>query len=164
MNEDKIDITVIVGLPGSGKSTFALKLINDNNFLIDDFSLNRHLLEDFKKSGKKELVITDPLLCETTQERAEKKLKFFLKNENINFKWVLFENDLKNCWTNVFEREDNREISYNFVKELSKKYEENYFYKNQENVIDVFKKEAEKNEHISDRVQGKKKSIRNNPR
>lgn len=160
MNDDKINVTIIVGLPGSGKSTFALKLMNDNNFLIDDFSLNRHLLEDFKKKGMKELVITDPLLCETTIERAEKKLKLFLKSENVEFKWILFENDLSNCWTNVFNRNDDREISYNFVKELSKKYEENYFKnKDKHEIINVYKREEAINEHISTGIQRKKKSI-----
>lgn len=160
MNKDKIDITIIVGLPGSGKSTFALKLINNNNFLIDDFSLNRHLLEDFKKTEMKELIITDPLLCETTIERAEKKLKMFLKSENIDFKWILFENNLKDCWTNVFNRNDDRQISYGFMKDLSKKYEENYF-KNEtkHTIINVYRKEEVINEYISAGIQRKKKSI-----
>lgn len=43
----KISITVIIGLPGSGKTTLALKMVDDKTFLIDDFSLNKELVNDF---------------------------------------------------------------------------------------------------------------------
>lgn len=126
-NKDVIKVDMIVGLPGSGKSTFALSKINNDSFFIDDFSLNKHLLTDFIESGKKRLVITDPLLCEVTKERAEQRLIFMLKHDNLEFEWFLFENDLNACWNNVFNRNDGRKISYSFLENLSKIYNQNYF-------------------------------------
>lgn len=126
-NKEVIKVDMIVGLPGSGKSTFALSKINNDSFFIDDFSLNKHLLTHFIESGKKRLVITDPLLCEVTKERAEQRLIFMLKHDNLEFEWFLFENDLNACWNNVFNRNDGRKISYSFLENLSKIYNQNYF-------------------------------------
>lgn len=117
----KISITVIIGLPGSGKTTLALKMVDDKTFLIDDFSLNKELVNDFLKTGLKNLVITDPRLCSTTKKRAETVLKTYL-GDNIFISWIAFENDVESCWKNVQERKDGRIIGRYFLDSLSEKY------------------------------------------
>ena len=117
----KISITVIIGLPGSGKTTLALKMVDDKTFLIDDFSLNKELVNDFLKTGLKNLVLTDPRLCITTKKRAETVLKTYL-GDNIFISWIAFENDVESCWKNVQERKDGRIIGRHFLDSLSEKY------------------------------------------
>lgn len=117
----KISITVIIGLPGSGKTTLALKMVDDKTFLIDDFSLNKELVNDFLKTGLNRLVITDPRLCSTTKKRAETVLKTYL-GDNIFISWIAFENDVESCWKNVQERKDGRVIGRYFLDSLSEKY------------------------------------------
>lgn len=117
----KISITVIIGLPGSGKTTLALKMVDDKTFLIDDFSLNKELVNDFLKTGLNRLVITDPRLCSTTKKRAETVLKTYL-GDNIFISWIAFENDVESCWKNVQERKDGRIIGRYFLDSLSEKY------------------------------------------
>jgi adenylate kinase family enzyme len=131
-----LSITAIVGLPGAGKTTLANKLYNKNTFLIDDFSLNKHLIEEFHKQSVNELIITDPRLCEAKKEKAEKVFKRYF-GEDIIIKWIAFENNLEVCWNNVQKRNDNRIIGKHFLETLSKQYNPLEFTNNPKSVFKV---------------------------
>jgi adenylate kinase family enzyme len=55
-------ITLIVGLPGSGKTTLAKSMMTPDHFLIDDPSRDELLFQNAIKSGKRSIIICDPLL------------------------------------------------------------------------------------------------------
>lgn len=132
-----IKVVFYVGLPGSGKTTLLSKI--KKGFIIDDFSLNIEKLAEFKDSEEEILYIADPMLCTITMEEAERSLSKMLFGLTIKeTEWFLFENNLENCWYNVENRNDNREINKGFMEYLSKKYKENY---SLENTIAVYKKD-----------------------
>lgn len=129
-------ITAIVGLPGAGKTTLANKLCDKNTFLIDDFSLNKHLVEDFHKLSFNKLVITDPRLCEAKKDRAESVFKRYFGND-ISITWIAFENNIETCWNNVQKRNDKRVISKRFLEALSQQYNPLEFTQNPKTVFKV---------------------------
>lgn len=132
-----IKVVFYVGLPGSGKTTLLSKI--KKGFIIDDFSLNIDKLNAFKASEEETLYIADPMLCTVTMEKAESSLNKLLLGLMIKeTKWIFFENNLENCWYNVENRNDNREINKDFMEYLSRKYKENY---SLEKTIAVYKKD-----------------------
>ena len=105
-----IKVVFYVGLPGSGKTTLLSKI--KKGFVIDDFSLNIDKLNAFKASEEETLYIADPMLCTVTMEKAESSLNKMLLGLMIKeTEWIFFENNLENCWYNVENRNDNREIN-----------------------------------------------------
>lgn len=131
-----IKVVFYVGLPGSGKTTLLSKI--KKGFIIDDFSLNIDKLVEFKASSEDILYISDPMLCTVTIEEAEISLKRMLLDLFITeTEWILFENNLENCWYNVKKRNDDRKINKDFMKYLSEKYEKNY---SLFNTVSVYKK------------------------
>lgn len=141
---DDVIVTIIVGLPGSGKSYLSKKLANNcqcqlhnqvhnqvhnqdqNNKqcnchtrvkILDD-NLSNH--EEFIKNVKlyKELIINDPRFCDpTTFERFITIVKSLLLPDNI--KIILFENDPKSCIQNIIVRETNLNKNLSAVEYLT---------------------------------------------
>lgn len=106
-------IVMIIGLPGSGKTTYAKSL---GGLLVDDASLNRdQLFGALERNDVPLLVITDPMACSSSRDAI---------NEIIgdhDLKIVCFENDPKACWTNLERRGDNK-ISQPWVERMSAQY------------------------------------------
>ena len=105
-------ITLIIGLPGSGKSYYANTL---GGTVIDD-PKNLSEISDHKCEH---LIITDPNLCSTdTLLCAEAILKSLYNVKDIEK--IYFENDPEQCLKNAINRKDKKVD--NFIKQYSKIY------------------------------------------
>ena len=116
-------INCIVGLPGSGKTHLANKMVSEfeKPLIIDDIKDQTQLPENDIYS---DIIITDPNFCYALiRDCAEKILN--LKYGNIN--WIFFENNKEKCLINVSHRNDGREVVA-FVQHLASIYviPENY--------------------------------------
>lgn len=117
------NIICIIGLPGSGKTTYAI-----NNYptfyLFDDMSLNFNSLEEAK--NYENIVITDPYMCTVPKEKIIEKINEYFGESDITF--YAFENDpdkaIKNC-----SFRSGKIVSDIFIKHLSSKYDP-YQYEN----------------------------------
>lgn len=122
-----LHIIFLIGLPGSGKTYYANNYLrNNHNYFIDDFSVNdiEWCLEDFKKSGKNQLIISDPNLCLVSQESAKESIKKMLNEiKEFEFLFLYFENNPEQCIKNIAHRNDDRCIFEKSIRELwSKNY------------------------------------------
>lgn len=97
-------IHLIVGLPGSGKTHYALSVLGHLP-LVDDIREQDELLPDTQ-----EFVIIDPNFCdEKILENAKQILTFFYPN--AEFEIVYFENNPDACRANVARRDDGRNVT-----------------------------------------------------
>lgn len=123
-NSKELEIIIVVGLPGSGKTTYVQNTYNQDNILIiDDFNNNQAKICELKKYHEK-LVIIDPLLCLSfiNKEKVEEMFQKLVEKDFLaNFSWHVFENNLESCLENIKNRDD-RVISKGFVIDLSREY------------------------------------------
>lgn len=109
-------ITILVGLPGSGKTWYANNVLKYDVFLDDprDFA-------EFPKTVNGHFVIADPLLC-FEHTRAKTILPYMYPEETITY--LFFENNPEKCVKNVEYRSnmgDNRDV-LKAIKHLTTKY------------------------------------------
>jgi len=114
-------ITVIIGLPGSGKTCLAKIMADETTYVVDDLSVNPELIKTFPDILQPKIIFTDPKLIYVTLAQVEKKLTEWFGNHTT--KIISFENDLQTCMKNVKNRNDGREISLQFIDMLSYVYE-----------------------------------------
>lgn len=102
-------ITLIVGLPGSGKSHLAAQMAQvEPCFVIDDIR-EISQLPDKKQLGSKRLVITDVNFCDHhILSNAIRKLEQTYQDTSIDV--VYFENNPEKCRSNVAYRDDGRNV------------------------------------------------------
>lgn len=116
-------ITLIVGLPGSGKTTLANSMMTLDSFLIDDPSREDMPFKNALESGKSHIIICDPLLTLTCSEVV---IKFLIKKfgEDIDINWLYFDNDPVAAWNNHEARNKKvyRDINKAFFDHMSEKY------------------------------------------
>lgn len=109
-------ITLIVGLPGSGKTTLGKQLESQGSYFIDDISISGiDVLQEAIKVHD-HVVVADIFLC---REKERQRAIRFLKDCEIE--WVFFENDPIKCLANVKQRNDGRKVE-GMVQQLSKEY------------------------------------------
>ena len=122
-------VLLVVGLPGSGKTTWALAM--ENQFskagyatcLVDDPRTPSDLNDAISLLGSSNssiVLITDPHLCRTSVR--EQAVSFW--NQHAQVQWVFFENNLEQAIDNVAyrcEQGDAREV-YGSIREWSKEY------------------------------------------
>lgn len=127
-------ITFIIGLPGSGKSTFIKQYENDA-VIIDDPKK-----KDIVNIQETEwLIISDPNFCnKQTLNNAKKYLEN--KFSNLYFEYIYFENDVENCINNINHRNERMNAIYDVII-LSKKY----VVPNNEIILPVYKQERYQN-------------------
>lgn len=117
-----MNITFIVGLPGSGKSYLAKK-IKTNSCIIDDpKSLDKDIFPYLNM--KKDLIIIDANFCFTELlERAIMVLKNKIE-ETVEINIIYFKNDPKQCIKNVERRKENGDIRdvISSIEILTKEY------------------------------------------
>lgn len=112
-------VSIIVGLPGSGKTTLGNKLKKQKDaFLIDDIK-DKGEIEKAIKEKHQFIVITDPYLIFKKNRTNAKKHILSLGIKEIE--WIFFENNKEKCLKNVKKRNDNRKVE-NFINLFSKDY------------------------------------------
>lgn len=114
-----IEVTVIVGLPGSGKTHLAELLRDDETTVIDDMSRDPSRLERFVEHPTPKLIITDPTHVGPELIRA-KMAKWLDQPHSIHI--IAFENQPEQCYRNTQMREDSREISHHSIVLMAERY------------------------------------------
>ncbi len=113
-------IIIIIGLPGSGKTTFAKTQYSNQYLISDDFIqtfCNGHITKAIKANNP--VCLIDPRLCDfATFNRYMTKLE--LGPGDINL--ILFENDPVTCLQNAKSRNDNRLGIEQTIESYSKIY------------------------------------------
>lgn len=106
-------ISMIIGLPGSGKSHLINELKKGDGWkeyiVIDDPPYNSNFIELYGTllEQKKSLIVADPLLCNPDiRKKAEEMFRSF----GYKVQYYFFENDQEKCWNNIKHRNDNRKI------------------------------------------------------
>ena len=128
--ETEFKITLLVGLPGSGKTHLGNQMAEDdeNTIYLDDLSIHDDALNDIRLSmGLQHIVISDVFLCHSKdRENAEKMLRKICREEGFVYKleWIFFENNPDKCLKNVAHRNkhgDTRLVD-DFIKTHTKTY------------------------------------------
>jgi hypothetical protein len=116
-----IEVLVIVGLPGSGKTRLAMDLMDDQTTLIDDLDKDVSRIQQFNDHPTPRLIITDPHLCHASREAMERRIRGWFGECQIQT--ISFANDPRACWANIEGRADGRLISWPGLVALSKRYD-----------------------------------------
>jgi KaiC/GvpD/RAD55 family RecA-like ATPase len=109
-------ITLIVGLPGSGKTHLALQMKGEDEgvVIVDDISSVSQLPEEFNH-----LIITDVnFIFENTREKAA---AYLTERYSLPIEWIFFENNPEKCVANVRYRNDGRKVEA-FINRFSPHY------------------------------------------
>jgi broad-specificity NMP kinase len=116
-------VIFIVGLPGSGKTTYAKSIMDDTCFLIDDPIRDNTLFAQAVEADKSNVIICDPLLIGKEPERIQNIIMNHF-GPNLDFEWIYFENDPHAAWNNHLKRNevDPRHINEKFHNHLSEIY------------------------------------------
>ena len=122
----KIRITLIFGLPGSGKTTLGRAMYEHepwHTLFLDDLSLNPKMINDFDPNVHRHVIISDPMLCEVTEIDARRLCKKWWPSQDFefNFKSIYFQNDPEACTINAL-RDPKPGGTTNMIKILTKVY------------------------------------------
>lgn len=100
-------VTIIVGLPGSGKTYLANHFAQQHNAVVFDDIVR----EDIPRlltalAAGQDCVVTDPHLCDEAQRKACATMV-----AEHDTQWVFFANDPDACLRNVAQRNDGRVVT-----------------------------------------------------
>jgi Ni2+-binding GTPase involved in maturation of urease and hydrogenase len=117
-------VTFIVGLPGSGKTYLAERLLATSKMfrpsvLFDD--IKHQQLPELEKAIKEgnDVFVTDPFFCYKEDiDKATAKVQEW----GATVDYIFFENNPEACARNAARRKDGRVLD-NFIRQASKKYQ-----------------------------------------
>jgi len=111
-------VTMVIGLPGSGKSHFLdhIKTTYPESIVIDDIGSPEELPDDFTGN----LYISSPIFCKTWKS-VSKKVHHKYPGTIVRLRF--FENDPDAAIRNVKYRNDGRSVSDLYIRFLSSQYE-----------------------------------------
>lgn len=117
-------ITVLVGLPGSGKSHYGRALAKDRSLpFFDDCATDPDIWDEAVTciTSNLDCILADPGFC---IDRIKKKLidQIMALNNNVEFDFIYFANEPDVCADNVSTRTDGRVVSRRFAYDLSNWY------------------------------------------
>ena len=127
-------IRIIVGLPGSGKTTYANQ--NPLGIVFDDPAANVEIFSQVKNAIKagQDITITDIYMADpSVRLTATKTLQSWKKD--LEIEWIFFANDPQACIANVERRDDGRIVSAEYIQLAS----EHYSIPDNAKVLPVFK-------------------------
>lgn len=120
----KVRITLIFGLPGSGKTTLGRAMYEESPYdtlFLDDLALNPKMVEQFDPNIHYNIIIADPMLCEVNEIDARRLCKKWWPEHALKFKSIYFENDPEACTINAL-RDPKPGGTTNMIKILTKVY------------------------------------------
>lgn len=122
MIDKTVDVILIAGMPGAGKSTFMDRNLDWIDVFFDDFKNgalfdDSHFLfsKDYPKLGAlllegKQVALADVDFCDRgSLKQAEEVLNEFAERHDfdINFQFIFFKDHPKKCKKNIRERSNN---------------------------------------------------------
>ena len=115
-----IEVIVIVGLPGSGKTQLALSMVDEETTFIDDLSRDPFRMELYMRSQTRRLIITDPVTARPVH--IKQRLASWFGDIKHTVEIIAFTNDPDQAFANLTGRGDDRKITWDFVKRMSMQY------------------------------------------
>lgn len=132
-----MSLIVIIGLCGSGKSSYANELLDYNIF--DDFIsnfYNGNIIASLKNN--EDVCVIDPRLC--IKNVFDRYITIFEKYINRNkISLVLFENDPQTCSFNIQQRNDGRRGVIETNNHLTLQYDLNNYQSHTCNILPCYK-------------------------
>ena len=106
-------VTIIIGLPGSGKTHLAREMYPDAYIIDDPISVKDLLV------GKPHIVVTHPDFCSPNRLKS---FKLFINHhyDDVEFEEIYFENDPDQCRINALGR-GNKKVG-GLISLLTKEY------------------------------------------
>ena len=112
LNEKRMEVILLIGLPGSGKTWTAHNVYAPKGYMVVDDPKSIHtvreVLSNAKATGAPGVVVADPHL--TSPTALSKALEFF-QGQGATVTCVWFENDLAAAAKNIQHRADGRQIN-----------------------------------------------------
>lgn len=98
-----------MGLPGSGKTTLAKKMVAEDSSLLLFDDLTVASLQDALTTLKqgKSCILVDVFLCMGDKREKAKKI---LQTTGAQIEWIFFENDPIKCLSNVRDRQEDNDL------------------------------------------------------
>lgn len=115
-----MQITCVVGLPGSGKTHHIWHNLTDADVMVDDPQVFVANWGCQNLKNVRMLWIADPMFCiPQVRAQAEQKLMHHL---GVAPMWIFFENDPEACMQNVLRRLDGRKVR-GLIHALTSRYQ-----------------------------------------
>lgn len=126
-------ITLLIGLPGSGKTTYAHSISDCDTVILDDVKYN-DIPKDIEAGH---LIFTNPNMCEQSyKDKYIRKIKHLYPVSKT--KEIYFENNPELCLENALRREREKTGNSNYIELSVERLAKVYTIPDQAEIIPVF--------------------------